>query len=116
MTASPTHWLRRLAHIPGSRGALLVDMETGVPVASELATGVPENALAALTGSLLRRISEAALASGYGATRVAQLEADGGHVVVVGAGSLLVTVLTEESAHLGLVRVHAVEAAKELAQ
>lgn len=108
--------LRRLTQVTGVRGAMVVDADAGVPVASELASGVGETAMAALTGSLFRRTSEASDGAGLGRVRVLQLEAEGGHLVAAGAGDLLIVALTEPSAQLGLVRVQAVRAARELSE
>lgn len=108
--------VEELTRIPGARGALIVDVEAGVSVSSELADEVKETALAALTGSLFRRTSDASRGTGYGRLRVLQLEATGGHLVVVGAGPLLVAVLAGPAAQLGLVRVQAARAAEELMQ
>jgi uncharacterized protein len=103
-----------LTRIPGVRGAITVDAEAGVPVASDVASGVDETALAALAGSLFRRAVDAAWATGQGRLQVLQLDAGAGHLVVVGAGPLLIVVLTDRSAQLGLVRVQAARAAEEL--
>lgn len=105
---------RSLTRIPGAIGALIVDAEAGVPVASDLADGIPETALAALTGSLFRGIAEATATTGKGRPRLLQLEAEGGHLVVAGAGPLLVAVLASPSAQLGLVRARAVRVAEDL--
>lgn len=106
--------LETLTRVEGVRGAMVVDAEAGVPVASQLATGVEETALAALSGSLFTRTADASRSAGYGSLRVLQLEAAAGHMVVAGAGPLLVVVLTEPDAQLGLVRVRAARAAGEL--
>jgi predicted regulator of Ras-like GTPase activity (Roadblock/LC7/MglB family) len=103
-----------LTRIPGVRGAMIVDAEAGVPVASELAGGVVEGALAALADSLFRRAADAAWASGQGRLKALLLDAEGGHLVVVGAGPLLVVVLADRSAQVGLVRVQAARVAEEL--
>jgi predicted regulator of Ras-like GTPase activity (Roadblock/LC7/MglB family) len=103
-----------LTRIPGARGALVVDPEAGVPVASELETGISDTALAALTSSLYHRALGALGASGHGRLRALQVEAAGGQLVIVGAEALLVVVLTAPSAQLGLVRVQAARAAAEL--
>jgi predicted regulator of Ras-like GTPase activity (Roadblock/LC7/MglB family) len=103
-----------LTRIPGVRGAMIVDAEAGVAVASDLADGVGEGALAALADSLFRRAAEAALATGQGRLRALLLEAEGGHLVVVGAGPLRVVVLADRTAQLGLVRVQAARVAEEL--
>jgi len=108
--------LRRLTHLAGVRGAMVVDAEAGVPVASELAEGVGETAMAALAGSLFGRTADASVAGGFGRLRLLQLEAESGHLVVAGNGELLVVALTEPEAQLGLVRVQATRAAKELVE
>ncbi len=108
--------LDRLTRVPGVQGAMVVDAEAGVPVLSQLAAGVKETALAAMSGALFTRTADASGSAGYGALRVMQLEAAVGSVVVAGAGPLLVVVLTEANARLGLVRVQAERAAKELTE
>lgn len=106
--------LDTLTRVDGVRGAMVVDAEAGVPVASRLATDVKETALAAMSGALFTRTDDASRSSSYGALRVLQLEAEAGHMVIAGAGPLLVVVLTETDARLGLVRAQATRAAGEL--
>lgn len=106
--------VRGLTRIQGVRGALIVDTEAGVPVASDLAEGVAETALAALAGSLFQRTGDASRAAGQGELQALHLDAGEGQLVAVGAGSLLVVVLAAPSAQLGLVRVQASRVAKEL--
>ncbi|MFO7893573.1 MAG: roadblock/LC7 domain-containing protein, partial [Longimicrobiales bacterium] len=106
----------RLTRAAGVQGAMVVDAEAGVAVASELAAGVQETALAAMAGSLFNRTADASRSSGFGAVRLLQLDAEEGHVVVAGAGPLLVVALTEPGAQLGLVRVEAERAAGELSE
>ena len=106
--------LEALTHVPGVRGAMIVDAEAGVPVASELAAGVQETALAAMAGALFKRTADASRTAAFGELRVAQLEAESGHVVIAEAGPLLVVALTERDAQLGLVRVQARRAAREV--
>ena len=108
--------LDRLTRAPGVQGAVVVDAEAGVAVASELAPGVEETALAAMAGSLFRRTADASRSSGFGRARLLQLDAADGHVVVAGAGPLLVVALTEPGAQLGLARVEAGRAAEELSE
>lgn len=114
MTDRLSRGLEALTRVDGVQGAMVVDVEAGVPVASQLATGVAESALAALAGALFSRTDDASVSGGYGALRVLQLEAAEGHVVVAGAGALVVVVLTDSTARLGLVRVRAERAAEEL--
>ena len=108
--------VQRLTRAPGVRGAMVVDAEAGVAVTSELTADVKETALAAMTGSLFQRTADASRSSGFGDVRLLQLDAEDGHVVVAGAGPLLVVALTEPNAQLGLVRVEAERAAEELSE
>lgn len=107
--------VERLSHVAGVRGALLVEGETGVPVISELREGVNETAVAALAASLFRRTAEASETADFGRLNTLQLEADDGHVVAVDAGELILIVIAEHDAQLGLVRYEAHRAAESLA-
>ena len=106
--------LERLSRVPGVRGALIVETEAGLPVVAELAEGVEGGALAALASSLFRRNSTAAQSASFGNLRTMQLEADNGHVVVANGGELLVVVVAEKNAQLGMVRLEAHRAAEAL--
>jgi predicted regulator of Ras-like GTPase activity (Roadblock/LC7/MglB family) len=106
--------LERLSHVPGVLGALIVESEAGVPVTTELAEGVDGKALAALAASLFQRTTKAADTAAFGRLRTLQLEAQGGHVVVANGGELLVVVVAEKDAQLGMVRLEAHRAAEAL--
>ena len=106
--------LERLSRVPGVRGALIVETEAGVPVVSELVEGVEGSALAALASSLFRRSNDAAQTASFGELRTMQLEAGNGHVVVANGGELLIVVVAEKTAQLGMVRLEAHRAAEAL--
>jgi predicted regulator of Ras-like GTPase activity (Roadblock/LC7/MglB family) len=106
--------LERLTHAPGVRGAMVVDAEAGIAVASDLNDDVEERALAALAGSLFARTSGATRSAAFGDVRLLQLNGSDGHMVVAGAPPLLVVAVTGHNAQLGLVRVEVERAAKEL--
>ena len=116
MTEPVDRALRRLTRALGVRGAMVVDAEAGVSVAAELTDGLEEQALAAMTGSLFRRTVDASRSSGFGEVRLLQLDTGSGHLVVAGAGALLVVALTEPEVQLGLVRVETERAAAELGE
>lgn len=103
-----------LSRVPGIRGALIVDAQAGVPVLAELAEGVDGAAVAALASSLFRRSSKGASTADFGALEMLQLEAEDGHVLVAGAGDLMVVAVADREAQLGLVRLHAHKAAEAL--
>ncbi|MGH7446073.1 MAG: roadblock/LC7 domain-containing protein [Longimicrobiales bacterium] len=106
--------VERVSRVAGVRGALLVESEAGVPVVSELREDVNETAVAALAASLFRRMAAASETADFGRLNTLQLEADDGHVVAVDAGELILVVVAEQSAQLGLVRYEAHRAAESL--
>jgi predicted regulator of Ras-like GTPase activity (Roadblock/LC7/MglB family) len=99
--------LDRLTRVAGVRGAMIVDLEAGIPVAEELADGVAGPAVAALTASLFSRTAHAAAMAGFGEVDTIQLEAEEGHVVIAAAGEMIVVVVAEPGAQLGMVRLEA---------
>jgi predicted regulator of Ras-like GTPase activity (Roadblock/LC7/MglB family) len=104
----------RLSRVSGVRGAMVVETEAGVPVVAELREGVEGAAVAALASSLFRRTDQAARTAEFGRVGTLQLEAEAGHVIVANAGDLLVVVIAERGAQLGLVRLEAHQAAEAL--
>ncbi|HEY0672367.1 MAG TPA: roadblock/LC7 domain-containing protein [Longimicrobiales bacterium] len=114
MSGVYTDAIERLTRVPGVRGALIVETEAGVPVVAELAEGVDGGAVAALASSLFRRTQKAAGTAAFGKLDTLQLEADGGHVVVANGGELLVVVVAERTAQLGMLRLEAHRAAEAL--
>lgn len=103
-----------LSRVPGIRGALVVDAQAGVAVVAELSEGVDGAAVAALASSLFRRSANGARTADFGALDMLQLEAKDGHVLVAGAGDLMVVAVADRDAQLGLVRLHAHKAAEAL--
>lgn len=110
-----TSVVERLSRVVGVRGALLVETDAAVPVVAELIEGVHGPAVAALAASLFRRTARASETAEFGRLSILQLEAEGGHVVVVDAGELILVVIAEPDAQLGLVRLEAQRAAGALA-
>ncbi|HEX7120153.1 MAG TPA: roadblock/LC7 domain-containing protein [Longimicrobiales bacterium] len=106
--------LERLSRLPGVRGALLVDAEAGLPVLADLADEMAGPAAAALAASAYRRTHRAVDGVGLGTIEALQLDAAEGHVLVAGAGELLVVVIAEPDAQLGRVRVETRQVAEAL--
>ncbi|MFO7259616.1 MAG: roadblock/LC7 domain-containing protein [bacterium] len=106
--------LSRLSRVPGVRSALIVDAEAGVPVASELGEGTSGEAVAALTASLFQRTERAARDAALGELGLLQLETDEGYVVVAGGRPLLVVVIADRDAQLGLIRLETDRAVEAL--
>jgi predicted regulator of Ras-like GTPase activity (Roadblock/LC7/MglB family) len=115
MSDAFTTVLERISRIPGVLGALVIEADAAVPVVAELSEGVNGTAVAALAASLFRRSAHASEAAQFGRLVQVQLEAEYGHVVIVGAGDLILAVVAEHDAQLGLVRLEAASAARRLA-
>jgi predicted regulator of Ras-like GTPase activity (Roadblock/LC7/MglB family) len=106
--------VERLSRIAGVRGALIVEADTAVAVVSELTEDVNGTAVAALAASLFRRTAQASESAQFGRLETLQLEAEGGHVIAVDAGELVLIVIAAHDAQLGLVRLEAHRAAGSL--
>jgi uncharacterized protein len=115
MTDVYTAAVERLSRIPGVLGALIVEKESAESVVAELREGVNGTAVAALAASLFRRTGQATDSAALGTLAAMQLEAEQGHVVVVDAADLILVVLAERHAQLGLVRLETMRAGQSLA-
>ena len=86
--------------------AALVALESdGIAIAAQSQVGVECDALAALGASLHRRARMANLAAGFGTTRLVRLDAAHGQLFVAGRDDLVLIVLAEGGANVGLLRV-----------
>jgi predicted regulator of Ras-like GTPase activity (Roadblock/LC7/MglB family) len=97
----------RLSRVGGVRGALVVEAATAVPIAAELREDVDGTALGALAAALYQRTVEASASAQLGPIDSVQLDADDGHVIMVGAGDVILIVISERSAQLGMIRLEA---------
>ena len=105
----------RLSRVPGVRGAIVVEPDTGVPVTAEVDASVASEALSALAAALFQRTASASSAAGLGPLRRFQLETAGGHLLMARAGELVLVVLVEDDGQLGRVRLETQRAAESLA-
>ncbi|MGH7501166.1 MAG: roadblock/LC7 domain-containing protein [Longimicrobiales bacterium] len=106
--------LDRLSRVPGVRGALVALADDGVPVVEELQPDVSGAAIAALSAALFRRTALAAESADLGPLEALQLEAEGGQVLIGGAGELIVVALISNDAQIGRARVEVLRAAQSL--
>ena len=106
--------LQRLSRVPGVRGAMIVNIVTGVPIVTKMAKSVQPAPVAALAASLFQRTARAADGVAFGKLDTVQLEADAGHVVVADAGETAVVAVAERGAQLGLIRLEVHRAAEAL--
>jgi predicted regulator of Ras-like GTPase activity (Roadblock/LC7/MglB family) len=107
--------LETVLRVDGVRAAILVDASMGVPVVMEADPDVDADAAAALAAELFRRTARGAELAGTGSLRTLQLAAAEGHLLVTGAGELLVVALAAPDAQLATLRVEVTRAAGGLA-
>lgn len=105
--------LEGVTRIPGVRAAMVVSAEDGLVVGEASMAGLDSSAIAALSSSLFSRLGEMASAAGHPAPRSAHLDASRGSLLVAPAGQdLLLVVVAEPDANVGLLRL-ALRAATE---
>jgi predicted regulator of Ras-like GTPase activity (Roadblock/LC7/MglB family) len=98
--------LDQLTRLRGVRGALLVAGEDGLVVAESVMEGVKGNAVAALTGSLARRMRRAADAAGVGFPQFVHLQSARGAICIApAADGTLVVALADAEANIGMLRL-----------
>lgn len=111
MSVSPFQDL--LASLMRNRGVtacLVADEADGLIVDSTLQFGMRGNVFAALIASLFRKARPSVEAAGFGAAEFLTLEAERGRVCAVAAGGLVLIVVAEPRANLGLLRVEMMQA------
>ncbi len=106
--------LEPLLRVDGVRAAILVDGDMGVPVVMEADAGVDPDAAAALAAELFRRTARGTDLAGAGSLRTLHLAAEDGHLLVAGAGELLIVAVAAPDAQLGALRVEAGRVAESL--
>jgi predicted regulator of Ras-like GTPase activity (Roadblock/LC7/MglB family) len=115
MTATQTA-LDRITRVPGVRGALVIDAADGLVVAEQLMDGVDGQTAAALTGSLVARLTRTAESAGMRPPVFLHLRGDSGSVLAaLGPDALVLVAVVSPDANLGLARLELIEAAGRLA-
>ena len=71
--------------------------------------------MAALAASLYRKARKSAQAAGLGSTGFMQMEAESGRLCVIGGDEIVLVVVAERTANVGLIRVEMLRAAEALA-
>lgn len=98
----------------GVTAALVVSERDGIAIDSNLQIGQSADRVAALAAFLYRKARLSARAAGMGAVSFLQLEAPGGRLCAVGGGSLVLVVVAEPSANVGMIRVELLRAVDAL--
>ena len=116
MTATPyANALAPLSRLRGVLGCLVVDGDDGIIIDAVLQYGIAGEAVAALAASLYRKARRSSAAAGLGDVTFLRLEAERGHLFAAGRGELVLVLIAEERANVGLVRVEMLKAVRGLA-
>lgn len=109
--------VERMSRQRGVRASLIVSEHDGLVIDSSLRFGEGEDGerVAALAASIYRKARLSAGAAHLGAVSFLQLDADQGRLCAVGRGELVLVVVAEPSANVGLIRVELFKALETLA-
>lgn len=115
MTSSQfTPTLTSLTRLRGVLASLVVSERDGIVVDCNLQVGQEGDRVAALAASLYRKSRLSARAAGLGHAAFMQLDAEEGRVCVAGRGDLLLVIVAQPSANVGLIRVEMLRAVEVL--
>lgn len=115
MSSTFTQILDSFSRQRGVRASLIVSAVDGIAIESNLQIGEDGARVAALAGSLYRKARKSAVAAGLGGTGFLQLEAEDGRLCMLGGDEVILVVVTQREANVGLVRVEMLRAAETLA-
>jgi predicted regulator of Ras-like GTPase activity (Roadblock/LC7/MglB family) len=108
--------LETLTRQRGVRASLIVSESDGLVVDSNLRFGQDGARVAALAASMYRKARLSARAAHLGAVAFLQLDAERGRICAVGGRSdLVIVVVSDASANVGLIRVELLKALESLA-
>ncbi len=98
--------LESLARQRGVRASLIVSERDGLIVDEHCRFGQESERVAALAASMYRKARLSSRAARLGAVAFLQLDAERGRICVAGGkGDLVIVVVADESANVGLIRV-----------
>ena len=106
--------LQALTRMRGVRASLIVDETDGIVVDSNLQIGQDGDRVAALAASLYRKARLSAVAARLGSATFMQLEAERGRICAAGRNDLVLVVVADPAANVGLIRVEMMKAAGAL--
>ncbi|MDB4907510.1 MAG: hypothetical protein JWO05_2294 [Gemmatimonadetes bacterium] len=99
----------------GVKAGMVVSESDGIIIDSNMQIGVHGDRVAALAASLYRKARMSATAAGLGTATFFQLEAERGRLCAAGRNDLVVVVVTEAQANVGLIRMELLRAAEGFA-
>ena len=111
MSTAFTPVLDALTKQRGVRASLVVGMDDGMTIDSNMQIGQESEKVAALAASLYRKAKRSASAAGLGGTGFMQLEAEEGRICIIGGEDVVLIVVADHDANVGLIRVEMLRAA-----
>jgi predicted regulator of Ras-like GTPase activity (Roadblock/LC7/MglB family) len=102
--------LQTLTRQRGVRASLIVDQNDGIVVDSNLQIGQDGDRVAALAASLYRKARLSAAAARLGRASFMHLEAERGRICAAGHNDLVLVVVADPAANIGLIRVEMMKA------
>jgi len=96
------------------QACLAVSARDGIAIESNLQIGQDETRVAALAASLYKKARKSAEAAGLGTTGFLQLEAESGRLCMLGGDDVILVVVGEPHANIGLIRMELLRAAESL--
>ena len=115
MTTPFTLLLDSLSRQRGVRASLIVSEIDGLVVDANLRFGQDSERVAALAASMYRKARLSASAARLGSVAFLQLDAERGRICAVGGrGDLVIVVVAEAAANVGLIRVELLKALDSL--
>jgi predicted regulator of Ras-like GTPase activity (Roadblock/LC7/MglB family) len=115
MTSPFLELLVGLARQRGVQGGLIVSERDGIVVDAHVQIGVRANVIAALAASIFRKARQAADAAGLDGVNYLELVAEHGRLCMAGRGDLVIVVITDARATIGLLRTAVLRASEALA-
>lgn len=116
MTSPFAPMLEALTRQRGVRASLIVSESDGLVVDSNLRFGQDGDRVAALAASMYRKARLSAAAARLGSVAFLQLDAERGRICAVGGrGELVIVVVADPGANVGLIRMELLKAAGSLA-
>jgi predicted regulator of Ras-like GTPase activity (Roadblock/LC7/MglB family) len=104
-----------MAKVRGVRASILASAMDGVPIESVLQVGDDDRTVAALGSFLYRKARASAQAAGLGHIGFLHLQAEHGRICVLGGDDLVLVLVADLTANIGVMRVEMLRAAGRLA-
>ena len=114
MSSAFTHILDSFSRQRGVRASLIVSAADGIAIESNLQIGEDGARVSALAASLYRKARLSAEAAGLGGVTFLRLRATEGHVCAAGKNEMVLVIVADARANIGLIRMEMLKALERL--